>query len=150
MTGSSSSTRLLSTGIHSTAEISVRFEERKVVMEQNRSNFVLTGFSHDLGFRVFEFDCVDVARTRTHHTVRADLTLVRKYGVRIQELPLLCRKLLDVSEAPGPSLTLSEAEMIACAEKEALRNQAKARKPWQRPSDEQGIDESGHRTGKAR
>jgi hypothetical protein len=119
-------------------------------MEQNRSNFVLTGFSHDLGFRVFEFDGVDEARTRTHYTVRADLTLVRRYGVRIQELPLLCRRRLDASEAPGPSLTLSEAEMIACAEKEALRTQARARKPWLRPSGELGIDESGHKTGKAR
>jgi hypothetical protein len=117
-------------------------------MDQNRSNFVLTGFSHDLGFRVFEFDGVDEARTRTHYTVRADLTLVRRYGVRIQELLLLCRRLLDASEAPGRSLTLSEAEMIACAEK--IRNQAKARKPWQRPSDEQGIDESRHKTGRAR
>jgi hypothetical protein len=148
MTGLSSRTSLLSTGIHSTAEISVRFRERKVVMDQNRSNFVLTGFSHDLGFRVFEFDGVDEARTRTHYTVRADLTLVRRHGVRIQELPLLCRRLLDASEAPGRSLTLSEAEMIACAEK--IRNQAKARKPWQRPSDEQGIDESRHKTGRAR
>lgn len=118
-------------------------------MEQNRSHFVLTGFSHDLEFRVFEFDCVE-ARTRTHYTVRADLTLVRKYGIHIQELPLLCRRLLDASRAPGASLTVSEADMIACAEKEALRNQAKLRKPWRRPSAEQGIDESRHETGNAR
>lgn len=116
---------------------------------QNTSNFVLTGFSHDLGFRVFEFDCVDAARTRTHYTVRADLTLVRKYGVHIQELPLLCRRLLDASAVAGRSLTLSEAEMIACAEKEKLRNQTKARNPWRRPSAEQVIDESGHQTGNA-
>lgn len=119
-------------------------------MGQNRPNFVLTGFGHNLGFRVFEFDCIDEARTRTRHTVRADLTLVRKYGVHIQELPLLCRRLLDESEAPGLSLTLSEADMIACAEKEAFRNQAKARKPWRRPSAEQGINESSHETGNAR
>ena len=117
-------------------------------MDQNKSSFVLTGFSHDLGFRVFEFDCVE-ARPRTHYTVRADLTLVRKYGIHIQELPLLCRKLLDASEAPGPSLTVSEADMIACAEKEAFRNQAKVRKPWRRPSGEEGIEESTLATGKA-
>jgi hypothetical protein len=119
-------------------------------MEQNKSNFVLTGFSHDLGFRVFEFDCKDKTHPQTRYTVRADLTLVRKYGVHVQELPLLCRRLLDASEAAGPSLTLSEAEMIACAEKEALRNQARARKPWQRPSTEQGVDESEQTMGKAR
>ena len=119
-------------------------------MDQNKSTFVLTGFSHVLGFRVFKFDCVNEARARTHYTVRADLTLVRKYGIHIQELPLLCRRLLDASRAPGASLTVSEADMIACAEKEALRNQAKLRKPWRRPSAEQGIDESRHETGNAR
>jgi hypothetical protein len=119
-------------------------------MEPNKSSFVLTGFSHDLGFRVFEFDRVSEAQTRTRHTVRADMTLVRKYGVHIQELPLLCRRLLDVSQAAGSSLTLSEADMIACAEKETLRNQAKARKPWQRPSSEQAIDGSSPDTGNAR
>lgn len=92
-------------------------------------NFVLTGFSHQLGFRVFEFDCVEQGRARTQFTVRAELTLARKYGVHIQELPLLCRRLLDASEASKPSLTLSEADMIACAAKETSRNQTKARKP---------------------
>lgn len=119
-------------------------------MEQHKSSFVLTGFSHVLGFRVFEFDCVNEARTRTHYTVRADLTLVRKHGVHIQELPLLCRRLLDASAAPGPSLTLSEAEMIACGEKEALRTQTKARKPWRRPSAELDIDEGKRDSGNAR
>jgi hypothetical protein len=103
-------------------------------MEQNKTTFVLTGFTHDFGFRVFEFDCVD-GRTRTRCTVRADLTLVRKYGIHIQELPLLCRRLLDKSEqGEQASLTLPEEEMIACAEKEAARNQAKAHKPWRRPN----------------
>jgi hypothetical protein len=119
------------------------------VTEKNKSHFVLTGFRHDLGFRVFEFECVDEARTRTRYIVRADLTLVRKYGVHIQELPLLCRRLLDASETPPRSLTLSEREMIACAEKETLRNQAKARKPWQRPSSEPGVDESRDTTDTA-
>ena len=120
-------------------------------MENNKSNFVLNGFSHVLGFRVFEFACLDKARARTRYAVRADLTLVRKYGVHIQELPLLCRRLLDASEAPGPALTLSEADMIACAEKEKSRNQAKPRKPSQRSSSDPHIDESTHNnTEKAR
>lgn len=100
-----------------------------------KTTFVLAGFSHHFGFRVFEFDCVEDGRTRTRYTVRADLTLVRKYGIHIQDLPLLCRRLLDASEEGSrASLTLPEAEMIACAEKEAARNQAKARKPWLRPN----------------
>lgn len=103
-------------------------------MEQ-KATFILAGFSHDVGFRVFEFDCVENGRTRTRYTVRADLTLARKYGIHIQDLPLLCRRLLDASEeGNGATLTLPEAEMIACAEKEAARNQAKARRPWLRPN----------------
>ncbi|HLG96739.1 MAG TPA: hypothetical protein VKX49_10555 [Bryobacteraceae bacterium] len=57
--------------------------------------FILTGFTHDMGFRVFAFEGVKEDRTRAEYTVRADLVLVRKYGIRVQELPLLCRALLD-------------------------------------------------------
>jgi len=119
-------------------------------MDHTKSNFVLNGFSHVLGFRVFEFACLDKAQARTRYTVRADLTLVRKYGVHIQELPLLCRRLLDASEAPEPALTLPEADMIACAEKETSRNQAKARKPWQRSSPDARVDESSPDAEKVR
>lgn len=117
-------------------------------MEQNRTTFVLAGFTHRLGFRVFQFDCVENGRARTRYTVQADLTLVRKYGIHMQELPLLCRKLLDGSEDRDrvPSLTLSEAEMIACAEKESARIQAKKRKPWQRPNGHR-ADESAQVKG---
>jgi hypothetical protein len=114
-------------------------------MDSHKSSFVLTGFTHDVGFRVFAFDCVENGRPRSRHTVRADLTLVRKYGIHIQELPLLCRRLLDTSEEDDrSSLTLPETEMIACAEKETARTQAKARRPWLRPSgrDAQGVDDT--------
>jgi hypothetical protein len=59
--------------------------------------FILSGFTQDLGFRVFRFEGValDRPRTRTVFTVRADLALIRRYGIQIQELPLLCRSLLD-------------------------------------------------------
>jgi|SRR5579872_4076568 len=118
-------------------------------MEQNKTVFVLTGFSQHFEFRVFEFDCVD-GRTRTRHTVRADMTLARKHGIHLQDLPLLCRRLLDGSEAGDRvSLTLPEAEMIACAEKEASRKQGKARRPWQRPSSTQDVDENAQRAAKA-
>jgi len=60
-----------------------------------RMQFVLTGFTQDTEFRVFEFEGVKADRTRAQYTVRADLGLVRKYGIRVQELPLLCRVLLD-------------------------------------------------------
>lgn len=57
--------------------------------------FSLIGFSQDTGFRVFAFQGTAADRTRTEYTVRADLALTRKYGIRVQELPLLCRGLLE-------------------------------------------------------
>ena len=57
--------------------------------------FILTGFTQDLGFRVFAFDRVAADRTKTAFTVRADLAIIRTHGIRIQELPLLCRGLLE-------------------------------------------------------
>ena len=57
--------------------------------------FVLTGFTQDLGFRVFAFEGIGADRIRTKFTVKAELALIRNYGIRIQELPLLCRGLLD-------------------------------------------------------
>jgi hypothetical protein len=57
--------------------------------------FTLIGFSQDTGFRVFAFEGAAAGRIRTEYTVRADLDLIRKYGIRVQELPLLCRRLLE-------------------------------------------------------
>jgi len=57
--------------------------------------FNLIGFSQDAGFRVFAFEGTAAGRVRTEYTVRADLGLIRKYGIRVQELPLLCRGFLE-------------------------------------------------------
>jgi len=57
--------------------------------------FNLIGFSQDTGFRVFAFEGAAAGRIRTEYTVRADLDLIRKYGIRVQELPLLCRGFLE-------------------------------------------------------
>ena len=84
--------------------------------------FILTGFTQDIGFRVFAFEGVAIGQIRTAFTVRADLALSRRYGIAMQELPLLCRGLLDrrgdgvepeVENAKDHSLTFSEEEMRA-------------------------------------
>ena len=101
--------------------------------------FVLTGFTHDMGFRVFAFERIEEDRTRTKCTVRADLVLVRRYGIQIQELPLLCRNLLDRGEAGGESLSLTftEPEMCACAtERAAVRAAAANKRKLQKPAGE--------------
>jgi len=90
--------------------------------------FILTGFTQDTGFRVFAFEGVVVGQIRTVFTVRADLALSRRYGIAMQELPLLCRSLLDRQGESGEpqletgenhTLTFTEEEMRACADKRA-------------------------------
>jgi len=111
--------------------------------------FVLTGFTHDLGTRVFAFDRVGEDRVRTQCTVRADLAVARRYGIRIQDLPLLCRGLLDRSDEAGETraLTFTEDQMRTSAnERAAARDAAvKKRKTPHRPSGENlGAAWRGH------
>jgi hypothetical protein len=90
--------------------------------------FILTGFTQETGFRVFAFEGVVVGQIRTVFTVRADLALSRRYGIAMQELPLLCRSLLDRQDEGGlnkdeggenHALIFSEEEMRAWADKRA-------------------------------
>jgi hypothetical protein len=60
--------------------------------------FILTGFTQDREFRVFAFEGIAADRVRTPFTVRADLALSRTYGIRLQELPLMCRSILEHRE----------------------------------------------------
>src|SRR4051794_35354535 len=78
---------------------------------------ILTGFTHDAGFRVFSFDRIGEDRVRTKCTVRADMALIRTYGIGIQDLPLLCRDLLGrVDEnTAAATLTFSESDMMEYA-----------------------------------
>jgi len=49
--------------------------------------FSLIGFRQDTGFRVFTFEGTAADHTRTAYTVRADLALTRKHGIRVQDSP---------------------------------------------------------------
>ena len=57
--------------------------------------FILKGFNQDVAFRTFAFQGIAVDRTRADFTVKVELALMRKYLIRVQELPLLCRQLLE-------------------------------------------------------
>jgi hypothetical protein len=117
--------------------------------------FVLTGFTQDIGFRVFAFERMGVDRVRTKMTVRADLALIRRYGIQVQELPLLCRNLLERTDGEAGSdgaaephaLIYSEDEMSlhakGCAAAKAAAAQRK--KPVRRPPSENiGAAWRGH------
>ena len=103
--------------------------------------FILTGFTQELGFRVFAFERIGEDRIRTRCTVRADLALTRRYGIRLQELPLMCRGILERSEDSyqTAAMTFTEEEMRSCANERAAAKEGAAnkRKPH-RPSGENG------------
>lgn len=108
--------------------------------KSTKMQFILTGFTQDLGCRVFAFEGVAVDRIRTPFTVRADLALIRRYGIQIQELPLLCRSLLERRDEASEmqALTFTEEEMRTCATARAAAKAeaAQRRRPPRRSSSE--------------
>ena len=98
-------------------------------------HYAFTGFTSDTGFRVYDFDVIDDDRVRTAYTVRADLTLVRQYGISLQELPLLCRGILEqrilVNDGEH-TLTYTQAEMRVHADARSAKAEKlkAARRPW--------------------
>jgi hypothetical protein len=111
--------------------------------------FILTGFTQDLAFRVFAFERLGSDRVRTKMTVKADLAMTRRYGIQMQELPLLCRNLLERSDsgAETHALTFSEDDMCLHAKHRASAKEAAAqrRKPPRRtPSENVGAAWRGH------
>ena len=108
-------------------------------MENPKTLFTLTGFRESTGFRVFQFEAIAPDRTRTPYTVRADLAMSRRYGIRLQELPLLCRGVLDRRDetTENRALTYSEADMSLYKDAATAREEAaKHRKPPRRPATE--------------
>ena len=75
--------------------------------------YILTGFTHDMGFRVFAFEGIGEDRVRTEYKVRADLALIHRYGIRVQELPLLCRGILEAAER-GRGAQTSRTRKLTC------------------------------------
>jgi hypothetical protein len=102
--------------------------------------FVLTGFTQEVGVRVFAFSGVATDAARTEFTVRADLALSRRYEIRMQELPLLCRGLLEQRPEGDETrdLTFTEEAMQVHAKDCAAARVAAAakRRPPRRPSGE--------------
>ena len=110
--------------------------KRGDTVEQPKFQFVLNGFSETAGMRIFQFEGVASDRSRSAFTVRADLALSRRYGIKIQELPLLCRKFLEGCEEGElkRTFTFTEAEMCAHASNAAARAEAaKLKKAPRRP-----------------
>jgi hypothetical protein len=97
--------------------------------------YMLTGFTHHLRCRVFAFEGVGADRVRTDYSVSADLSLIRKYGIRMQELPLLCRGILDKLDGSDMqrAFTYTESDMGLRATSCAAQVAAQKKKPWRKP-----------------
>ena len=106
--------------------------------------FILTGFTQEREFRVFAFEGIAADRVRTAFTVRADLALSRTYGIRLQELPLMCRAILEHREEGEEqnALTFTEDAMRLhasnCVAARALAAQKK-KAPRRPTSENNGI-----------
>ena len=112
-------------------------------------HYILTGFTQEMGFRVFAYEGTGAdKKIRIRFTVRADLALIRKYGIRIQELPLMCLEILERREACDEAaeialeraLTFTEDQMsrhsqesIAARDAAALKRKAPRRQPARVP-----------------
>lgn len=95
-------------------------------------DFIFKGFHDTDAIRQFVFECVKSDRSKQEVVVEADIGLARKYNILIQDLPLLCRGILEANQASGfPSLlTVSERQMTDI--RAAVLQKAAERKPGRR------------------
>jgi len=85
--------------------------------------FTLTGFSQTAAIRVYAFEGISDGR-RVKYTVEVDLALLPGYGIRIQDLPLLCLELLQQRLDEISALTFTEQDMRGQAERRAAEREA--------------------------
>ncbi len=111
-----------------------------------KHRFILKGFlQQGGGGRKFLFDSIDgETNERTEVTVYADLTLLQVYGIRMQELPLLCLEFLERQDLQVDARTLvfTEQEMIqlSSVRKAARATADEKRKTWKkRPVGNTGV-----------
>jgi hypothetical protein len=95
--------------------------------------FVLTEIRTFDNVRRYYFDVVAEDQSRRQVTVGADLDLIRRYRIPLQELPLLCRRLLE-GHAKIETTMFTESDMQnyvsdRTAETNSLLQKRKARRP---------------------
>jgi len=98
--------------------------------EGAKPQFFLTGFTQAAGIRIYAFEG-RIDASRIEYTVEVDLALIPGYGIRIQDLPLLCRELLQQRAQPDEmsAVVFTEQRMRIHAEKLAVaREEAEHRK----------------------
>jgi hypothetical protein len=98
--------------------------------------YILTGFDQTAGIRIYAFEGVGGGQ-RIDYTVEVNLALIAGYGIRIQDLPLLCRELLErrVEPVEVSALTFTEQEMRSHAQRLATARELaeQKKKPGRHP-----------------
>jgi hypothetical protein len=96
-------------------------------------HFVLTGFRQLDHARLYYFEAIEKEQRRKQVSVSADIDLARRYGISLQELPLLCRRLLEGNQNAA-SISFAEPEMLRwAADKRAARAEIEHRPARRRP-----------------
>lgn len=90
--------------------------------------FSFSGFKQDGGFRVFSYDARGEDGVRLRFTVRVNLEQSRQYGIRLQELPLLCVTVLERRTGNERDLIFTEEAMARHVEDAAAAQEAEAAK----------------------
>lgn len=106
--------------------------ERKLL--KVKPQFMLTGFSQSAGVRTYAFEGISDGK-RAPYTVEVELARISGYGIRIQDLPLLCRDLLQEHSEPEEisafvfteQLMRTHAEKMAAAREEAEQKKKQPR-----------------------
>jgi hypothetical protein len=94
----------------------------------------INGFRQTGSLRHYLFQTVAADRVRHDVVVDADLNLMRHHGISIQEMPLLCRKLIEAIEGVPPSrMIYSEQSMAGHARDRAAAQVALALRKRPRP-----------------
>lgn len=107
--------------------------------KQFRMSFVFRGFQQTNGQRTYTYDGVAADRSRSEFTVLVELAMLRRHKISLQELPLLCRAVLD-SEAALPceqrsyafgevQMSVQDAHVAAKAEAAQKRRKAAPKRP---------------------
>jgi hypothetical protein len=98
-------------------------------------SFSFKGFFQDGAYRVFTFEMLVKDQARSDYWVRADLDLARKNKIQVQDLPLLCRAVLENrGELNGEhTITYSGAEMSQHATARSLADEKRRPRNTFRP-----------------
>jgi hypothetical protein len=104
-----------------------------------------TGFHQTQNVRRYQFQVVDLQRRRLDFSIDADLDLMRRYNLSIQEMPLLCRRLLETQLTGQESFEATaqifgETEMRQLADHRNAAKQAleQRRRPHRPPPPKRG------------